>query len=81
MPGVGKGYVDIFTLMGVLVKRLNHGPWMNAPWAVVMAPADFGKFGNKFLVGNFGSGRISQHSKMEGSSTGSCGGKKERQSR
>jgi uncharacterized protein (TIGR03118 family) len=58
VPGVGKGYVDIFTPAGVLVTQLHHGPWMNAPWAVTIAAADFGRFGNKYLVGNFGSGKI-----------------------
>jgi len=58
VDGAGKGYVDIFTTEGTLVLRLHHGPWMNAPWAVTVAPADFGKLGKKFLVGNFGSGEI-----------------------
>jgi len=33
--------------------RLKSGHWMDAPWAVVLAPADFGKFSNDILVGNF----------------------------
>lgn len=58
VAGRGKGYVSIFTPAGALVTRLHHGPWMNAPWAVVMSPANFGKLGNKYLVGNFGDGTI-----------------------
>jgi len=58
VDGAGNGYVDIFTPEGTLVLRLHHGQWMNAPWAVTLAPADFGKPGKKFLVGNFGSGEI-----------------------
>src|SRR5208337_1254099 len=34
----------------------NH---LNAPWAVVQAPASFGAFANDILVGNFGDGTIS----------------------
>ena len=50
VDGPGMGFVDIFTPAGVLVRRLHHGPWMNAPWAVTVAPDDFGKLGKKFLV-------------------------------
>jgi hypothetical protein len=31
---------------------------LNAPWGIVKAPADFGRFGGDILVGNFGDGRI-----------------------
>jgi len=58
VAGKGLGFVDIFTPAGELVRRLHHGPWMNAPWGVALAPEDFGKFGGKLLVGNFGSGEI-----------------------
>jgi hypothetical protein len=29
--GAGKGFADVFTPEGVLVRRLDHGPWFNAP--------------------------------------------------
>jgi uncharacterized protein (TIGR03118 family) len=32
---------------------------LNAPWGLALAPAQFGTFSNKLLVGNFGDGRIS----------------------
>jgi uncharacterized protein (TIGR03118 family) len=54
----GGGYVDIFTASGKLIKRLQHGSWLQAPWGVVWTPRDFGEFSNQILVGNFGSGRI-----------------------
>ncbi len=60
--GAGLGYVDIFTPAGVLMTRFHHGPWMNAPWGIALAPADFGRFGKKYLVGNFGSGQIAAFS-------------------
>ena len=38
--------------------RLQHGNWLNAPWAVVQAPSDFGLFSDDLIVGNFGSGQL-----------------------
>ena len=58
VPGGGLGYVDIYSPAGKLQGRLQHGPWMNAPWGVVWTPRDFGEFSNTILVGNFGSGWI-----------------------
>jgi uncharacterized protein (TIGR03118 family) len=54
----GFGYVDKFSPKGKLVQRLKHGPWLNAPWGVVLAPANFGFFSNHLLIGNAGSGQI-----------------------
>ena len=64
MPGAGLGQVDIFDSTGNFVSTFvaysaqtpNH---LNAPWAVVQAPASFGTFANDILVGNFGDGTIS----------------------
>lgn len=56
--GAGKGYVDLFTPAGVLLRRLDWGPWFNAPWGVAQAPAGFGRFSHMILVGQFGSGKI-----------------------
>ena len=60
-----------------LVMRLKSGHWMDAPWAVVLAPADFGKFSNDILVGNLGSGRIAafdpKHGNFHGFLRGSHG--------
>jgi uncharacterized protein (TIGR03118 family) len=58
VDGRGKGFVDKFDSGGTLLMRFQHGPWLNAPWGVALAPADFGKFSNDLLVGNFGSGEI-----------------------
>jgi uncharacterized protein (TIGR03118 family) len=58
LHGRGLGFVDVFDTAGNLQMRLEHGPWMNAPWGITMAPAGFGKFSNRLLVGNFGSGTI-----------------------
>jgi uncharacterized protein (TIGR03118 family) len=52
------GFVDVFTKNGKLVRRFaTRGP-LNAPWAVVKAPSDFGAASGDVLIGNFGDGRI-----------------------
>ena len=54
----GFGFVDEFSPKGKLLQRLKHGPWLNAPWGVALAPPDFGFFSNHLLIGNAGSGQI-----------------------
>ena len=56
--GPGLGYVDVFDGAGVLMMRLEHGKWMNSPWGMVHAPANFGTWSNRLLIGQFGSGEI-----------------------
>ena len=58
VAGPGKGFVDVFDTGGTLVGRLQHGSFMNAPWGVTQAPADWGQFSGDILVGMFGSGKI-----------------------
>jgi len=58
VAGPGHGFVDAFTLDGVLIRRLvSHGP-LNSPWGLAIAPAGFGSFAGNLLVGNFGNGWI-----------------------
>src|SRR6266403_5549701 len=52
--GPGLGYVDIFSATGHLLRRLEHGSWLNVPWGVALAPLDFGRFSHDLLVGQFG---------------------------
>jgi uncharacterized protein (TIGR03118 family) len=54
----GFGYVDKFSPNGKLLQRLKHGPWLNAPWGVALAKANFGFFSNRLFIGNAGSGQI-----------------------
>jgi len=54
----GFGFVDKFSPTGKLLQRLEKGPWLNAPWGVALAPANFGFFSNHLLIGNAGSGEI-----------------------
>lgn len=58
VAGLGRGFVTAYTTNGMLSMRLKWGPWFNAPWGVALAPADFGRFSNMLLVGQFGSGKI-----------------------
>ncbi len=58
VPGAGLGFVDVFRADGELLLRLQHGDWLNAPWGVTLAPADFGEFSHAVIVGNFGDGTI-----------------------
>jgi uncharacterized protein (TIGR03118 family) len=55
------GAVAEFNTDGTFVRQLafnKKGGNLQAPWGVAMAPANFGKFSNDLLVGNFTSGRI-----------------------
>src|SRR3984885_5198671 len=60
--GPGLGYVDIFSSDGRLLRRLQHGDWLNAPWGVALAPLDFGIFSHALLVGQFAGGGTSEGS-------------------
>lgn len=44
------------------MTRLDHGYWLNAPWGVVLAPPDFGRFSHHLLIGQFAGGGNSQSS-------------------
>ena len=59
-PGPGLGYVDIYSSKGKLLRRLEHGDWLNAPWGVTLAPLDFGRFSHRLLVSNFAAGGTTQ---------------------
>ena len=59
-PGPGLGFVDIYSSEGKLLRRLEHGDWLNAPWGVTLAPLDFGKFSHRLLVSNFAAGGTTQ---------------------
>jgi uncharacterized protein (TIGR03118 family) len=66
VPGAGLGFVDVFSRRGELLARLEHGSWLNAPWGMTMAPADFGEFSHAVLVGNFGSGTVAAFNPLTG---------------
>jgi uncharacterized protein (TIGR03118 family) len=58
VPGVGKGFVDVFDLDGHFQFRFAQSGRLNSPWGMALAPANFGRFSNALLIGNFGDGHI-----------------------
>jgi uncharacterized protein (TIGR03118 family) len=58
VAGPGHGFVDIYTNTGFLVDRVASRGALNSPWGLALAPAGFGPFGGRLLVGNFGDGLI-----------------------
>lgn len=65
--GKGLGYVDEFDATGNLVRRFEHGPWLNAPWGMALAPAaGFGEFSGDLIVGQFGSGHLVAYDRNTG---------------
>ena len=66
VAGPGLGFVRVFDANGFLLKRLvSRGP-LNAPWGMALAPAGFGRFSNRLLVGNFGDGTINAFDVADG---------------
>lgn len=70
VPGQGHGFVEVFNPDGSFVMSLQNGTWLDSPWGVTQAPADFGTFSNMLLVGNFGSGKIAAFDPATGSFRG-----------
>jgi uncharacterized protein (TIGR03118 family) len=70
VAGAGFGYVDTYTTAGVLVQRLIQNTGLNAPWGIAIAPANFGKFSNNLMIGNFGDGTISAYKVSTGAYQG-----------
>ena len=57
-PGKGLGIVSVFDANGRFLRRIKGGPFLNAPWGMAIAPAGFGRFSNRLLIGNFGDGTV-----------------------
>jgi len=70
IAGPGNGFVDVFSPGGRLLQRLQHGPWLNAPWGMALAPGDFGAFSHHLLIGQFGSGEIAAYNAVTGAFVG-----------
>jgi uncharacterized protein (TIGR03118 family) len=64
--GPGNGFVDVFNSSGEFIRRLISHGHLNSPWGLALAPADFGTFSSKILVGNFGDGRINVYDPVTG---------------
>jgi uncharacterized protein (TIGR03118 family) len=66
VAGAGFGYVVVYSPSGDVVARLEHGSWLNSPWGIALAPADFGVFSHALLIGNFGDGSIAAFNSVTG---------------
>lgn len=58
VAGPGHGVVDVYDTNGHFKRQVLAFGSLNSPWAMVIAPAGFGRFSGDLLVGNFGDGRI-----------------------
>jgi uncharacterized protein (TIGR03118 family) len=65
------GYVDIYDVNGNFEKNLISGDSLDEPWGIAIAPASFGSFSGKLLVGNFGDGKIHVYDPKSGALLGS----------
>ena len=66
------GAVDVYNANGKLLQRLipQGQQQLDEPWAVAMAPANFGSFSGDLLVGNFGNGQINAFNPKNGQFVG-----------
>jgi uncharacterized protein (TIGR03118 family) len=70
VAGAAHGYIDVFATDGRLVRRFTSGGALDSPWALALAPTDFGPFGAALLVGNNGDGRINAYDPLSGAFLG-----------
>jgi uncharacterized protein (TIGR03118 family) len=77
VTGSGLGYVDVYSVNGVLLHHLisgGTGSPLNAPWGLAIAPSGFGPFGGDLLVGNLGNGWINVFNPATGKFLGTLDG-------
>ncbi|MEU8040290.1 TIGR03118 family protein [Streptosporangium sp. NPDC049078] len=70
VAGQGKGFVSQFNGSGRFLGRFVARGALNAPWAMTLAPKNFGNLSGALLVGNFGDGRINAYNPRNGRSLG-----------
>lgn len=58
---VGNGFISIFRTNGMFVRRFVSGNFLNYPWGLVKAPAEFGFPPGTLLVANHGDGFINAY--------------------
>lgn len=58
VAGHGHGFVDAYDLSGTFLMRVASRGKLDSPWGIAMAPPEWGAFGGKLLIGNFGDGLI-----------------------
>ena len=70
IDGRGLGYIAVYDPNGVLIRHLVSGGHLNAPWGMALAPASFGRYGGRLLIGNFGDGLINAYDLVSGQYVG-----------
>lgn len=71
VQGIGNGVIAQFNdSNGNFISNLITGGQLDDPWGMALAPADFGKFSNDLLVGNFGNGVINAYDPSSGNFLG-----------
>lgn len=70
VKGKGFGFINVFDPNGNLIRRVVSAGKLNAPWGMAVAPAGFGKFSGRLLVGNFGDGKINSYDQTTGEFVG-----------
>jgi uncharacterized protein (TIGR03118 family) len=58
IAGLHNGVIAEFSPTGTFMSNIAVGGLLDDPWAMVMAPANFGRFSNDLLIGNVGDGKI-----------------------
>jgi uncharacterized protein (TIGR03118 family) len=66
IAGQGFGFVSVFNTNGQFIRRVVSRGELNAPWGIALAPADFGRFSGRLLIGNFGDGKINAYDVASG---------------
>jgi len=56
--GVGNGYINIFSLDGVFIRRFCSRECLNTPWGITLAPSCFGYPAGSICVSNFGDNTV-----------------------
>ena len=57
--GVGCGFINIFSLDGIFIRRFASRCFLNAPYGIMLAPSAFGYPAGSLLVANFGDSTVS----------------------
>lgn len=70
VKGPSLGIINVFDPNGNFLRRFATAGPLNAPWGMALAPAGFGQFGNRLLVGNFGDGSINVFDLADGKVVG-----------
>jgi uncharacterized protein (TIGR03118 family) len=60
------GFVSVFDSDGNLLNHFAQHGHLSSPWGVALAPASFGEFADRILIGNFGNGRINAYDQATG---------------